>query len=528
MMSVTLPRITRAVAKDGTIYRRASDKWLVTSGSKQATKHQPQPSGARRTAEGSPKGSLGGANQTTPVSPALARILRPQAATRWLLPSVRGMTHERLEAILRGALAGNHVQAWELFDLMEDTWPRLRKNALELKNAVCGLQPVFEPWREEEAAPDPRAEERMRVVSAALRGMRIDAAADENALRGTLFDLLDAWLKGVSVLEIEWQLRRSRALSSLTAPRATFWVHPACYGWRQDGRLGLASLKSASTPPAEFPPDKFLIALSRTKSGSPLGGALLRPLAWWWAAANFSGDWLIRLAECFGIPFRWATYSPGAPDETVDAICATLQNFGSNGWAAYPAGTTLDFKTDGLKNGSDTPQGDLLDRAEKQCDLLILGQTLTTDSGRTGHNGGSLALGRVHEGVKAEIVRAAADFVAEIIQTQLVPAVLRLNFGDEEFCPTFRLADDRDEDLTAGAEIIRTLSSAGAGSIVGLDWLGKKFGIPKPAAGEKTLAQPESQEPNHKSQMAPHPEPATEEGDVAEGTALLEVPNTRV
>lgn len=422
---------------------------------------------------------------------------------RWMLPASRSFTPARLEATLRGALAGNHVQAWELFDLMEDTWPRLRKNALELKNAVCGLKPVFEPWREEEAAPAPEAEERMRVVSAALRGMRSDPAADENAWRGTLFDLLDAWLKGLSVLEIEWQFRRAGALGGITAPRATFWVHPACYAWQQDGRLGLASgaRETRLAQPADFPPEKFLLALSRTKSGSPLSGALLRPLAWWWCTANFSADWLVNFAQLFGIPFRWATYSAGAPQETIDGICSMLENLGSNPWAAFPSGTTLEFKAEGLRNGSDTPQGDLLDRAEKQCDLLILGQTLTTDTGRMGRAGGSLALGRVHEGVKAETVRAAADFVTEIIQTQLIPAVLRLNFGNDDFCPTFTLAEDQDKDLTAGAEIIRTLSGAGAGSMIGLDWLGKKFGIPKPAAGEKTLADsgggiPASEVPN--------------------------------
>ena len=55
----------------------------------------------------------------------VARILRPQAAYRWLLPQVAAITPQYIEMVMRGALAGNHVQQWELFDLMLDTWPEL-------------------------------------------------------------------------------------------------------------------------------------------------------------------------------------------------------------------------------------------------------------------------------------------------------------------------------------------------------------------------------------------------------------------
>ena len=54
---------------------------------------------------------------------------------------------------LRGALAGSHVQAWELFDLMEDTSPRLMKNLNEVKRAVVGLDWQLLAWQEEARPP---------------------------------------------------------------------------------------------------------------------------------------------------------------------------------------------------------------------------------------------------------------------------------------------------------------------------------------------------------------------------------------
>ncbi len=271
--------------------------------------------------------------------------------------------------------------------------------------------------------------------------------------------------------------RVGKKLGDIVAPRATFWAHPACYGWK-DGSFGLRPGLEAGTI-EDFPADKFLVAVCKSKSGTALGGALLRPLCWWWCAANFSADWLLNLAQVFGLPFRWANYDPNAPQQTIDAICNMLQNMGSAGWAAFPAGTTLELKAEGQKSGSETPQGDMMDRADKQADLLVLGQTLTTDTGGGGKGGGSLALGKVHEGVKGDIVKAASRFVCDML-AHLAEMVLRLNYGDDAECPTISLTSGEEEDLQVKAEIVKTLKDAGAGKIIGLDWIGKTFGIPMP------------------------------------------------
>lgn len=438
------------------------------------------------------------------ISASLGRVLRPQAAYRWLLPQLAAITPQYIELTLRGALAGNHVQAWELFDLMEDTWPRLRKNALELKNGVRNLGRVYSEYQEEEEEPTPTATEKMRLVSAAIRTMRPDPAADESGFSGILFDIMDAWLKGQSVIEIDWERRDAGKLGTIIAPRAGFWVHPVCYAWSMEGRLGLradsrgvlspGNISTTTYQPmpsvvADFPPDKFLISICKTKSGSALGGALLRPLAWWWCAANFSADWLLNLAQVFGLPFRWATYDPNVPQATIDAICAMLAGMGSNAWAAFPTGTQLDLK-EASKGGDHSPQGDLLDRADKQCDLLILGQTLTSEMGRRGGGGGgggSFAAAKVHEGVKGDIITAAAQFAEGVVNEQLIPGILRLNYGNADEAPTLSLQSEDEEDLETDATIISTLVQAGFGDRIGKDYVGKKFGIPKPSAGEETL-----------------------------------------
>jgi phage gp29-like protein len=462
--------------------------------------------------QGPVEGRGQGGNSLPPegLSRSLAKLLRPQAAYRWLLPQLAAITPQYIEMVLRGAMAGSHVQAWELFDLMEDTSPRLVKNLNELKRAVAAMDWVLAPWQEEDQPPTDSAKEKVRLVSSACRRMRPAPAADENGFSGTIYDVLDAWGKGQAVLEADWEVRPSGELGDIVAPRATYWVHPTCYTWTMDGCLGLRAelaqgrtgnrtnrtagdyklspgvWQSTSSQPLPdavegFPAHKFLISICKAKSGTALGGALLRPLAWWWCAANFSADWLLNLGQVFGLPFRWVNYDPAAPQATVDAICSMLERMGSNAWAAFPAGTTLELK-EAAQTGDHSPQGDMLDRAEKQMDLLILGQTLTTDASK---HGGSRALGEVHANVRAEVVQAAANFAAEVLNAQLVRSILMLNYGQDSEAPEFRPAPRKEQDTLANAQRDSTLLAAGVS--MPMAWFYRRHGIPLPQPGEETV-----------------------------------------
>jgi phage gp29-like protein len=450
------------------------------------------------------------------LPPDLERIIRPQAMTRWILPQLAAITPAYIEQTLRGAFTGSHIQQWELFDLMEDTWPRLLKNLGEVKRAVAGLDWKLQPWAEEDTPPTDEARERAKLVSNAVWRMRPDPCCDENGFTETIRDLLDAWGKGTSVLEILWEIRNAGVLGDITAPRATAWVHPSAYGWDTEGRLGLnyaqlerstfnverstlnvrrstynqanAAFPASPGDLGPFPEDKFIVAIFKAKTGSPLTTALLRPLAWWWCAANFSADWLMNLAQLFGLPFRWANYADGAPQATVSKICSMLENMGSAGWAAFPTGTTLELKDTG-KTGDNSPQADLLDRADKNCDLLILGQTLTSDTGGMGSGSGSMALGKVHSGVRSEVIEGVAGFAATVLNQQLVPAILRQNYGNEEQPPEFRPESEKEIDQKANADRDAVLIAAGVE--MPKQWFYKRHDIPLPTEGEEIIGKPE-------------------------------------
>ncbi|MDP3851971.1 MAG: DUF935 family protein [Luteolibacter sp.] len=385
------------------------------------------------------------------------------------------MTPQYVEQILRGTLSGNHVQQWELFDMMLDTWPELAGCQAELTEGVMAMKPVFTPWAEEGEAPTPGAIERQQVVSSSLRRMAPDVCADENDFDGTIRDLADGWFRGVVGLETDWHRINAGKLGTLIAPRATFWAHPSYFAWGDDGRIGLRS--GAGVAP--FPPHKFLLGVHKAKSGSPLGGALLRPLAWWWCASNFASDWVLNLAQLFGLPFRWANYDPNAPQGTVDAICNMLQNMGSAGWAAFPAGTTLELKDAGAK-GDNSPQADLLDRADRYARMVILGQTMS--GSQDSSKGGGKAFGSVEADVKSMRVDACGKYICGAMNTQMIPSIVEINYGDREECPVMTLVPDSEagpEEATRDETLSRMMP-------IPMSYLRSKYNVPEAGAGEET------------------------------------------
>jgi phage gp29-like protein len=431
-----------------------------------------------------------------PVPDSLQQIIRPSAQSRWILPQLSAITPTYIESALRGAFVGGNVQSWELFDLMEDTWPRLAKNLNEIKNAVVAMDWHLESWHEDGEACSPAAAERCALVSNAVWRMKPKPDLDENNFGQTVYDLADAFGKGCSVLEVLWEIRHDRNLGDITVPRATQWVHPVNYAWTQEGRLGLRtevmgtdagrySLRTTSYTPGRmaiepFPEDQFLISIQKARTGPALTAGRLRALAWWWCAANFSADWLMNLAQVFGLPVRWANYPTGAAQSTVNAISDMLENMGSAGWAAFPEGTNLTLHTPGSL-GTMSPQADLLDRADTNCDLLILGQTLTSEMPQTG----SFAAAKVHEGVKGEVIQALANSVAGVLNDQLIPSILRLNYGDEEECPRFEPKEKLIEDMKANADRDAILLAAGVQ--MPKAWFYERHEIPIPQPGEEVI-----------------------------------------
>ena len=441
------------------------------------------------------------ATPTRTQSPGLEKIIVPSARDRWRSATSKQYTPDKVESVLRGSFTGSFTAQWELFDLMQDTSPRLATNVGKLVRAVKGMEWTIQAWSKKGQKPTNTAQERADLVDEIIWSMRPRPQADENDFEATIGDIMDGWFKGTSILENYWMQDASQARW-----RATKWIHPRYYGYdsfnsdlmlnyqemlsaRQTAAMGTPSAealfdlnslkKSGSGQYVEFPEHKFLIAIAKAKTGHPSGTALLRSLAWWWAAANFGAEWLLNHAQLFGQPIRWVNYDSSRPD-LLAAICDMLENMGSSGWGAFPAGTVLQL-VEAAKAGSDNPQKMLLDLFDRICDILLLGQTLTTDVKETG----SRALGDVHSDVEAGIRLAAAEWVASVLNNQLVPSLCILNYGNDDECPWFSPALKKASDPKALAERDKLLVEMGLP--IPQQFLYERHNVPAPQAGEPVI-----------------------------------------
>ncbi|MCC6356917.1 MAG: DUF935 family protein [Verrucomicrobiae bacterium] len=420
----------------------------------------------------------------------LDKILLPHARNRWALPRAAGMTPDAIGDIMAEALTSTSPRReQELYDVMFETWPRLVKNTTDLADAAIGLDwSVMEP---EEIDPIPGAAELARK---ARLGMRPDPLADGQGWEGTSRGLLQGFFRGIAVHEIDWEYRAGGLM-----PRQTRAVPTWHYGWRRGGP-GSSIAAQSSVPPqpedgrlvlyrdawsrqgTEFPPDKFLVAVRKVCAGHPSGGALLRSLAWWWAAQSFSAGWLLSFAQIFGQPFRWATYKLGQPN-IKEQLAALLEAMGAAGFGVFPEGTTLEFR-EAAKSGQDNPQKAVIDAGDRVCDLLLLGQTLTSDVG----DSGSLALGQEHSRVRGDRVDSAAAWLAAIYNEQLVPSLAALNIpgGPHDFARLPYFEPSRKEVRDAKAMIERDVAFLGAAPVK-KDWLYERHDIPAPEPGDEVI-----------------------------------------
>lgn len=448
---------------------------------------------------------LGGSGR--PPAPARPLSLPTEQDFRGTFFPCRRVSPQLVRYTLENAARGDLVQQWDLFALMEDTWPRLAKNLAELRRAAARATYSVQPYTERGAAPTASALARAALVERALRRWQPRPGTLELSFEDMLFHALDAFGKGIAVLELQWQLGDDGLL-----PRCAHLLSPRRYGWNEAGtELGLtsgqlsafsdrrmaggsyhsslvthhsAALAGLPSPdPAwqPFPQDHFLVAFWHARSGAPGATATLRALAPYWGGVTFGWEWLMATAQIFGVPFRWATYDANRP-ELGTLLRDMLAQMGSCGYGAFPDGTKLDFK-EAVANAGGNPQVVVQELANQACDLLILGQELSGTAQAAGLGGGAAYF---QQAVRADRLQAAAQWCADLLNYQLVPAVQRANFGDNAEPPTI-VPDLSDEpDPLKLAQRDQVLLECGV--TLPAAWFYERHAVPQPAGGEAVVA----------------------------------------
>ena len=236
----------------------------------------------------------------------------------------------------------------------------------------------------------------------------------------------------------------------------------------------------------------------RAKSGHIAESAQLRALAHLWLGRMLGWEWMATKAELFGLPIRWATYDPTAPQTQIDQISDMLRNMGTSAWGAFPTGTDLQILNGNVPGvaGASEPTERLMTLADRACDLLFLGQTLTSQEGTSG----SYSLGNVHREVELDLYENYAAYVIDVINNQLIPSIIELNWGESTELPFLEVEFIRPEKDRAIAERDKLLF-VDMGLPVSKQWLYDRHKVPAPGPKEDLFdASPRSESAKVKSE----------------------------
>lgn len=328
---------------------------------------------------------------------------------------------EQLQSLKYDNWSGLLTETDRLYATMFHDWDVLQKDSSDLAEAVQSLEWTVAPYVTDGEEPDTKAQAVAKVVTDALWKRTTHKPGTFNHSFPQLIGAIThALFRGFNVHEIEWSND-----GELVYP-AAFHQLPAQF-MRWENRAGkvdrLLFVPDGETEePRDFPEHKFIVALNSSGPDHPLYNALYYSLIAWYGASKFGLGWFMEYCQKYGMPKLVFHYESDRDRQQLEADLAeerVLNNILLKGDRAVDIANAP-------ASGASLPQRELLTLAESQCHKLILGQTLTSD---TSEHGGSLAQARVHAGVQAEVVKKRAAFVADVLNTQLIPAIVLLNFG---------------------------------------------------------------------------------------------------
>jgi phage gp29-like protein len=333
------------------------------------------------------------------------------------------LTPRHVKQMLLAAEGGDLSAQSELFERMEEKDGELDALLRTRKAGVARLRFDIQPADASDAARR----------AAGLCHHIVEQIPD---LRQAVLDLLDAVPKGLSILEIQWQTDRTAWRPARLLYRPQRWFQPA---EEPENPTGLR-LRTDDGQRVPLNPLNFVVHRVKARSGFCARTGLLRACVRAFVVRHFAWkDWM-AFAELYGTPPRIGWLREEVPWDSDEAreLWHAVRALGMDAAAVMREGNRIEV-LDTRAVGEGTVFERILDRAGRELKLAVLGQTLTSG----GEEGGSYALGQVHNQVRWDLIEADALALGHTLSEQLLGPVVRLNLGPDYPVPKWQFDADR-------------------------------------------------------------------------------------
>ena len=171
----------------------------------------------------------------------------------------------------------------------------------------------------------------------------------------------------------------------------------------------------------ELTPGRWVVSRARGSSISRAG--LMRTAAWFALFKRTSiRDWVVA-AEKYGIPFVLGKLSNTALPKTRAALESVLKKLGQDGFGLVDDEVEIEIVNIAQRTGDGGLLANLVSLCNAELSKTLTGATLTADAGGTG----SWALGKVHSGVRFDLIQSDAAMVAEVMRRCIGEPFMRFN-----------------------------------------------------------------------------------------------------
>jgi len=212
-----------------------------------------------------------------------------------------------------------------------------------------------------------------------------------------------------------------------------------------------------------------------------------------WAQYQYGNRWWAKFLELFGIPFRSATYEGNTPKARKE-VEEVLAKAGASGWAALPAGTTIQFAS-AVAGESGSPHERWADFLVGTLDQIWLGHNqasgVQSDAGSQQSNDAAKSgANELHDARLA----MSATWITDQISRPLVarnksPKLAKFH------CPTIELKVNSNEDVLTLSTITGQAVLFGAGELIDAADVVSRLGLKLARKGKKNLKAPEPPAP---------------------------------
>lgn len=342
-----------------------------------------------------------------------------------------GLTPRKVPRILKAAAAGDMFDFLTLAEEMEEREPHYMSVLGTRKRAVSSINMTIE------AASDADGDQ---TIATACRKL-----IDQPDFIDMIDDAMDGLGKGFSVIEMIWDTK-----SPLWMPRDFIWQDPRLFQFDKDmhRQLNIRVEGNEAGIPLQY--GKYITHLPKLKSGKPQRAGLARVAIWSFILKSYTlKDWA-AFCEVFGMPLRVGKYHPSASDDEKRKLMRAVLSIASDAAGIIPQGMDIEFIETSARGG-DAVFGHFAKYLDEQVSKLVLGQTMTTDSGS------SRAQAEVHNEVRLDIKQADARQLEATLNKDVIRPFVDLNFGRQKRYPEVTLPVTEPEDLERMATVLDKL-----------------------------------------------------------------------